>query len=51
MGLMDDPSGVGRVCVCVCTCVSVWRGSEWEWHVSRDTEQDRVGGGGRAGIG
>lgn len=51
MGLMDDPSGVGRVCVCACTCVSVWRGSEWEWHVSRDTEQDRVGGGGELELG
>ena len=37
MGLMDDLSGVGRVCVCERTCVSVWRGSEWEWHVSWET--------------
>ena len=35
------------MCVCACTGVSVWRRSEWEWHVSRD----RVGGGGELELG
>lgn len=31
------------MCVCERTCVSVWRGSEWAWHVSRETGWGGVG--------